>query len=45
MSPRNDPRTERTLRPLSGGRITRSAKLLWQSYWWFVPTLLLLIAE
>ena len=33
------------LRPLSGGRITQSATLLWQSYWWFVAALLLLTAE
>jgi hypothetical protein len=33
------------LRPMSGGRITQSATLLWQSYWWFVAALLLLVAE
>ncbi|MEZ6137118.1 MAG: vWA domain-containing protein [Pirellulaceae bacterium] len=33
------------LRPLSGGRITQSATLIWQSYWWFIAALLLLVAE
>ena len=33
------------LEPLSKGRIVESETLLWQSYWWFVPMILLLTAE
>lgn len=33
------------LRPLSRGRIIESDTLLWQSYWWFVPIVLLLSIE
>jgi uncharacterized membrane protein len=33
------------LRPMSGGRITQSATLLWQSYWWFVAAIILLVLE
>ena len=33
------------LRPLSRGRIVESDTLLWQSYWWFVPIVLLLSIE
>ena len=33
------------LQPLSGGRITRSATLIWQTYWWFVIAVLLLVLE
>lgn len=33
------------LRPLSGGRVVRSATMLWQSYWWFGAAILLLVIE
>lgn len=33
------------LEPLSNGRIVESETLLWQSYWWFAPMILLLTAE
>ena len=33
------------LRPLSRGRIVENDTLLWQSYWWFVPIVLLLSLE
>ncbi len=33
------------LRPLSRGRIVESDTLLWQSYWWFAPIVLLLTIE
>lgn len=33
------------LKPLSKGRIEESDLLLWQSYWWFVPIILLLTLE
>lgn len=33
------------LRPLSGGRVVRSATILWQSYWWFSAAVLLLVIE
>lgn len=33
------------LRPLSRGKIVESDTLLWQSYWWFVPIILLLSVE
>lgn len=33
------------LRPLSDGRVIESETALWQSYWWFLPIILLLTAE
>jgi hypothetical protein len=33
------------LRPLSRGKIIESDTLIWQSYWWFVPIVLLLAIE
>lgn len=33
------------LAPLSKGRVIESETVLWQSYWWFVPLVLLLGAE
>lgn len=33
------------LKPLSKGRIIQSEILLWQSYWWFVPVIMLLSVE
>ncbi len=33
------------LRPLSRGRIIEAETLLWQSYWWFVPVIILLTIE
>lgn len=33
------------LKPLSRGKIVESDTVLWQSYWWFVPMLILLTAE
>jgi hypothetical protein len=33
------------LKPLSKGRIVESDLLLWQSYWWFIPIVLLLTLE
>jgi len=33
------------LRPLSRGKIMESDTLIWQSYWWFVPIVLLLASE
>jgi uncharacterized membrane protein len=33
------------LQPLSRGRIVETDTLLWQSYWWFVPVVLLLCLE
>jgi hypothetical protein len=33
------------LRPLSEGRIVETENLLWQSWWWFTPLVLLLTAE
>ncbi len=33
------------LAPLSQGRVVESDTVLWQSYWWFVPIVLLLTAE
>lgn len=33
------------LRPLSRGKIVESDSLIWQSYWWFVPIVLLLSFE
>ena len=33
------------LRPLSRGKIIESDTLIWQSYWWFVPIILLLSIE
>ncbi len=35
----------RQLKPLSKGRIEEMDMLLWQSYWWFVPIILLLTLE
>lgn len=33
------------LKPLSGGRIVRSTLVIWQTYWWFVAALALLVTE
>ncbi len=33
------------LAPISQGRVIESDTVLWQSYWWFVPIVLLLTAE
>ena len=33
------------LRPLSRGKIAESDTLIWQSYWWFVPIVMLLAIE
>jgi len=33
------------LRPLSQGRVVESETILWQSWWWFVPLVLLLTLE
>jgi len=33
------------LAPMSQGRVVESDTVLWQSYWWFVPIVLLLTAE
>ncbi|MFO1066252.1 MAG: hypothetical protein U0892_20530 [Pirellulales bacterium] len=33
------------LQPLSRGKIVESDTLLWQSYWWFAPIVMLLCAE
>lgn len=33
------------LKPLSHGKIVESDTMLWQSYWWFVPVVLLLALE
>lgn len=33
------------LAPMSQGRIVESDTVLWQSYWWFLPIILLLTAE
>jgi hypothetical protein len=33
------------LAPMSQGRVIESDTALWQSYWWFVPIVLLLTAE
>lgn len=33
------------LRPLSRGKIVESDSLIWQSYWWFVPIVILLSIE
>lgn len=33
------------IKPLSKGRIIESETLLWQSYWWFMPIVLLLTIE
>lgn len=36
---------EERLRPLSEGKIVETETLLWQSYWWFVPLVVLLATE
>ncbi|MGB8169942.1 MAG: hypothetical protein WCF18_20735, partial [Chthoniobacteraceae bacterium] len=33
------------LAPMSQGRIVESDTVLWQSYWWFIPIVLLLTIE
>ena len=33
------------LAPMSQGRVVESDTVLWQSYWWFVPIVLLLTIE
>jgi hypothetical protein len=33
------------LAPLSQGKVIESDTVLWQSYWWFVPVVLLLTVE
>ena len=33
------------LRPVSSGRLVKNEIALWQSYWWFVPIILLLGLE
>ena len=33
------------LAPMSQGRVVESDTVLWQSYWWFIPLILLLTAE
>ena len=41
----NIDRLEELLAPMSQGRIVESDTVLWQSYWWFVPIVLLLTVE
>jgi len=33
------------LKPLSQGKVVESDTVLWRSYWWFVPVILLLVFE
>ncbi len=33
------------LAPLSHGRVIESETVLWQSYWWFIPLVLILGGE
>lgn len=33
------------LKPLSQGKVVESDTVLWRSYWWFVPVMLLLVIE
>ncbi|MBT7923203.1 MAG: hypothetical protein HN627_03005, partial [Opitutae bacterium] len=33
------------LKPISSGRLVKKEIALWQSYWWFVPIILLLGLE
>jgi hypothetical protein len=33
------------LAPLSEGRVVESDTVLWQSYWWFLPIIVLLTIE
>ncbi|HEV7869192.1 MAG TPA: hypothetical protein VGO90_16005 [Chthoniobacteraceae bacterium] len=41
----NISRLAQVLAPLSRGRVVESDTILWQSYWWFVPIILLLATE
>lgn len=38
-------RLESLIQPFQAGKISESDIILWQSYWWFTPIVLLLIAE